>query len=298
MSPQPVSSIGSFPRRCAFLNRRHRCVPPSMACTFLNGQFVLGPVTFSQAFRPDSVLFFKHHHRRRRYHSCCRPLKMPPKMPRIDDLLVLLEVFFASEKVGLPGGTATKAELDFAEKDSPVKGEDVKPGPWPGGLPPDSVRDDGSAAVAGATEGAFSALLWPNSSTHFDFDLPSAPPFRTSRLVGLGSIRRHHFTYLDRQPHVQTREKSVIAPSPGFTSTLKVLSHRLRPTPRSSFTVRLRLSFEGAISSASPYLTSYTSPLRALCRLRSDLAKSQSSPGFASPLRALSHHLSHQFRLV
>ncbi|KAJ4050594.1 hypothetical protein NW761_005389 [Fusarium oxysporum] len=240
-------------------------------------------------------------------------------MPRIDDLLVLLEVFFASEKVGLPGGTATKAELDFAEKDSPVKGEDVKPGPWPGGLPPDSVRDDGSAAVAGAslssspplssdnfrpemrvvhiaylhairlqTSGAFSALLWPNSSTHFDFDLPSAPPFRTSRLVGLGSIRRHHFTYLDRQPHVQTREKSVIAPSPGFTSTLKVLSHRLRPTPRSSFTARLRLSFEGAISSASPYLTSYTSPLRALCRLRSDLAKiSTRLTSFASPIRTL-----------
>ncbi|KAL5586113.1 hypothetical protein FOBRF1_015983 [Fusarium oxysporum] len=154
-------------------------------------------------------------------------------MPRIDDLLVLLEVFFAPEKGGLPGGTATKAELDFAEKDSPVKGEDVKPGPWPGGSSPDSVRDDGSAAVAGAS---FASPL--------------------------------------------------TAPSPGFASPLRVLPNRLR------------LPFDGAISSASPRLTSYTSPLRVLCRLRSDLTKSQSSPGFASPLRALSHHLSHQFRLV
>ncbi|KAF5574620.1 benzoate 4-monooxygenase cytochrome P450, partial [Fusarium pseudoanthophilum] len=76
---------------------------------------------------------------------------MPPKMPRFDDLLVLLEVFFAPERGVLPGGTATKAELDFAEKDSPIKGEDVKPGPWPGGSSPNSVKDDGSAAVAGAS---------------------------------------------------------------------------------------------------------------------------------------------------
>jgi hypothetical protein len=84
---------------------------------------------------------------------------MPLKMPRIDDLLVFLkEVFFAPERGVLPGGTATKAELDFAEKDSPIKGEDVKPGPWPGGASPDSVRDDRSAAVAGASS-SFSPLL-------------------------------------------------------------------------------------------------------------------------------------------
>ncbi|KAF5532182.1 hypothetical protein FMEXI_12579 [Fusarium mexicanum] len=37
---------------------------------------------------------------------------MPPKMPRLDDLLALLEVFFAPERGALPGGTATKAELE------------------------------------------------------------------------------------------------------------------------------------------------------------------------------------------
>ncbi|TVY68322.1 hypothetical protein Focb16_v002338 [Fusarium oxysporum f. sp. cubense] len=90
--------------------------------------------------------------------------KMPPKMPLIDDLLVLLEVFFAPEKGGLPGGTATKAELDFAEKDSPVKGEDVKPGPWPGGSSPDSVRDDGSAAIAGASSSSSPPLSFSSSA--------------------------------------------------------------------------------------------------------------------------------------
>ncbi|KAG5802339.1 hypothetical protein H9Q71_013074 [Fusarium xylarioides] len=88
---------------------------------------------------------------------------MPPKMPRLDDLLALLEVYFAPETGVLPGGTATRAELDFAEKDSPIKGEDVKPGPWLGGSSPDSVKDDGSAAVAGAIEYAFGAPVRPKS---------------------------------------------------------------------------------------------------------------------------------------
>ncbi|KAJ4250572.1 hypothetical protein NW762_011830 [Fusarium torreyae] len=57
--------------------------------------------------------------------------KMPPRFPTIDDLLALLRVFLAHKGSGLSGGTATEAEIAFAEKDSPVKGEDVPPGPWP-----------------------------------------------------------------------------------------------------------------------------------------------------------------------
>ncbi|RKL44369.1 hypothetical protein BFJ72_g4102 [Fusarium proliferatum] len=111
---------------------------------------------------------------------------MPPKMPRLDDLLALLEVYFAPETGVLPGGTATKAELDFAEKDSPIKGEDVKPGPWPGGSSPDSVKDDGSAAVAGASSS--SAILLSSSSS----SSPSPPrPSRRRRLRRrLGRIGR------------------------------------------------------------------------------------------------------------
>ncbi|KAI1064450.1 hypothetical protein LB506_007894 [Fusarium annulatum] len=112
---------------------------------------------------------------------------MPPKMPRLDDLLALLEVYFAPETGVLPGGTATKAELDFAEKDSPIKGEDVKPGPWPGGSSPDSVKDDGSAAVAGASSS--SAILLSSSSSSSS---PSPPrPSRRRRLRRrLGRIGR------------------------------------------------------------------------------------------------------------
>lgn len=135
--------------------------------------------------------------------------------------------------------------------------------------------------LATPDEGAFGGTLWPNPSTHFDFDLPSAPPFCTSRLVGLGSIRCHHFTYLDLQPHVQPREKLIIAPSQGLASPLKMLSHlllpvssaspllsgccllpSLRPCEKSVIT-RLRLPYEGpispAISPVSSRLTSFAS---------------------------------------
>ncbi|KAH7195977.1 hypothetical protein DER44DRAFT_792282 [Fusarium oxysporum] len=54
--------------------------------------------------------------------------------------------------------------------------------------------------------GAFSASLWSSPSTHFDFDLASAPPCRTSRLRGLGPIRCHHFTHLHRQTYIQPRK--------------------------------------------------------------------------------------------
>jgi hypothetical protein len=63
---------------------------------------------------------------------------------------------------------------------------------------------------------------------HFNFNLPSAPPCRTLRLVGFDPIRCHYFTFLNRLPHVQPREKSVIA--------------------------RLRPCFESAVSPASPLL--------------------------------------------
>ncbi|KAJ4134790.1 hypothetical protein NW768_004393 [Fusarium equiseti] len=76
---------------------------------------------------------------------------MPSKKPDIKNLLALLKkVFFAPEMGSLPGGTATVAELDFAEKDSPIKGEDVKPGPWPGMTSSDSVGEDSIASDAGA----------------------------------------------------------------------------------------------------------------------------------------------------
>ncbi|CEF73750.1 hypothetical protein FGSG_11972 [Fusarium graminearum PH-1] len=49
---------------------------------------------------------------------------MPSKKPNIGNLLALLEMFLALQLDILPGGTATIAELDFAEKDSPIKRED------------------------------------------------------------------------------------------------------------------------------------------------------------------------------
>ncbi|RGP68776.1 benzoate 4-monooxygenase cytochrome p450 [Fusarium longipes] len=91
---------------------------------------------------------------------------MPFKKPNIDGLLALLERFFAPKQGTLPGGTATVAELDFAEKESPIKGEDVKPGPWPGLTSPDSAENN-SASVAGAGP---SSPRPPSSS--------SAPPTR------------------------------------------------------------------------------------------------------------------------
>ncbi|PNP80516.1 hypothetical protein FNYG_06115 [Fusarium nygamai] len=54
-----------------------------------------------------------------------------PPPPNIDNLLVIVEKFMASNDKGLPGGTATQAEIDEAQKGSVDKGEPVKPGPWP-----------------------------------------------------------------------------------------------------------------------------------------------------------------------
>ncbi|KAF4414594.1 hypothetical protein FACUT_14149 [Fusarium acutatum] len=78
-------------------------------------------------------------------------------------------------------GTETKAELDFAEKDSPIKGEDVKPGPWPGGSSPDSVKDDGSAAVVGASSS--SAILLSSS-----FSSSPSPPAAAALAAALGGL--------------------------------------------------------------------------------------------------------------
>ncbi|CZS77017.1 unnamed protein product [Fusarium graminearum] len=49
---------------------------------------------------------------------------MPSKKPNIGNLLALLEMFLALQLDILPGGTATIAELGFAEKDSPIKRDD------------------------------------------------------------------------------------------------------------------------------------------------------------------------------
>ncbi|RSL96676.1 hypothetical protein CEP52_011335 [Fusarium oligoseptatum] len=56
---------------------------------------------------------------------------MPPRPPRLDRLLALLEEYLAPKELGLPGGVAKEKELVWAEKDSPVKGEFITPGPWP-----------------------------------------------------------------------------------------------------------------------------------------------------------------------
>ncbi|KAM0558471.1 hypothetical protein ACHAPJ_004662 [Fusarium lateritium] len=85
--------------------------------------------------------------------------KMPPRFPNIDDLLALLRVLLAPKGSGLSGGTVTEEHLAFAEKDSPVKGEDVPPGPWP---------TSPSAAAAAAPP--------PSSSSP-----PSSPPPRASK---------------------------------------------------------------------------------------------------------------------
>ncbi|KAF5687067.1 benzoate 4-monooxygenase cytochrome P450 [Fusarium circinatum] len=54
-----------------------------------------------------------------------------PPPPKIDRLLALLERYLTPKGSGLPGGTATQADVDAAQKDSPDKGEPVGPGPWP-----------------------------------------------------------------------------------------------------------------------------------------------------------------------
>ncbi|KAF4502759.1 benzoate 4-monooxygenase cytochrome P450 [Fusarium agapanthi] len=54
-----------------------------------------------------------------------------PPPPKIDRLLALLEGLTPWESGTVPGVTATQADVDAAEKDSPDKGEPVGPGPWP-----------------------------------------------------------------------------------------------------------------------------------------------------------------------
>ncbi|RSL86179.1 hypothetical protein CDV31_016439, partial [Fusarium ambrosium] len=57
---------------------------------------------------------------------------MPARLPNLDKLLDLLERYLALPgKPGLPGGKATKEELDFACRDLPVPAQSVGPGPWP-----------------------------------------------------------------------------------------------------------------------------------------------------------------------
>ncbi|KAF5619979.1 hypothetical protein F52700_11299 [Fusarium sp. NRRL 52700] len=56
---------------------------------------------------------------------------MPARLPDVSGLLALLDRFRTPKRSGLPGGSATKEEIAFAEKDSPIKGEYIAPGPWP-----------------------------------------------------------------------------------------------------------------------------------------------------------------------
>ncbi|KAF5001611.1 hypothetical protein FGRMN_917 [Fusarium graminum] len=74
-----------------------------------------------------------------------------PEEPDLTDLDLFLRDYLAPREGGLPGSQATVAELDFAERDSPIKGEDIAPGPWPGVVSSNSVEDEDSAAVVGGT---------------------------------------------------------------------------------------------------------------------------------------------------
>ncbi|KAF5657596.1 benzoate 4-monooxygenase cytochrome P450, partial [Fusarium denticulatum] len=56
---------------------------------------------------------------------------MPDQLPDVSGLLALLERYRAPKRTGLPGGFATEEEIAFAERDSPIKGERIAPGPWP-----------------------------------------------------------------------------------------------------------------------------------------------------------------------
>ncbi|KAH7158604.1 hypothetical protein DER46DRAFT_662585 [Fusarium sp. MPI-SDFR-AT-0072] len=56
---------------------------------------------------------------------------MPARLPDVSGLLALLDRFRTPKRSGLPGGSATEEEIAFAEKDSPIKGERIAPGPWP-----------------------------------------------------------------------------------------------------------------------------------------------------------------------
>ncbi|SCV44091.1 uncharacterized protein FFB14_08156 [Fusarium fujikuroi] len=56
---------------------------------------------------------------------------MPARLPDVSGLLALLDRFRTPKRSGLPGGYATEEEIAFAQKDSPIKGERIAPGPWP-----------------------------------------------------------------------------------------------------------------------------------------------------------------------
>lgn len=67
---------------------------------------------------------------------------MPVRPPPYDRLRALLERYLTSKSGAdhpLPGGQITREELDFAEKDSPVKGQRLRPG---------LIPDDTAAAAS------------------------------------------------------------------------------------------------------------------------------------------------------
>ncbi|SCV48196.1 uncharacterized protein FFB14_10247 [Fusarium fujikuroi] len=181
---------------------------------------------------------------------------MPPKMPRLDDLLALLEVYFAPEMGVLPGGTATKAELEAQLRPPPVF--ILLPNPR---LPPPAAALGGSAVVsrhrrlerlfwASQTstrhdlpekrevtlllctpfDCKLPALLVPNLPTDVDFDFPSAPPCYNSKLVSLqqASLLCWRFHWLR-------------------------LTFEISASPASPLPCRLCHPFEGAVSATFPF---------------------------------------------
>ncbi|RKL13359.1 hypothetical protein BFJ70_g15942, partial [Fusarium oxysporum] len=56
---------------------------------------------------------------------------MPARLPDVFGLLALLVRFRTPKRSGLSGGSVTKEEIAFAEKDSLIKGERIASGPWP-----------------------------------------------------------------------------------------------------------------------------------------------------------------------
>ncbi|RKK13047.1 hypothetical protein BFJ68_g587 [Fusarium oxysporum] len=56
---------------------------------------------------------------------------MPARLPDVSGLLALLYRLRTPKRSGRQGGSATEEEIAFSEKDSPIKGERIAPGPWP-----------------------------------------------------------------------------------------------------------------------------------------------------------------------
>ncbi|KAH7472974.1 hypothetical protein FOMA001_g12153 [Fusarium oxysporum f. sp. matthiolae] len=90
---------------------------------------------------------------------------MPARLPDVFGLLALLVRFRTPKRSGLSGGSVTKEEIAFAEKDSLIKGERIAPGPWP---------EFSSSPSSSPPSSSLPPLPLPSSS-------PSSPPPRAGK---------------------------------------------------------------------------------------------------------------------